>query len=219
MFIPKPGHVEFEMPPSGTFVARCYRFLDLGTQPKTYQGVTSMRHIVRISWEMPTEPMEKGQNAGKPFSIHNTYTWSMSDKSLLRKTLESWRGKKFVDSDFGEGGFNTKNLIGVPCMIGISHNESKGKVYANLTSVSPLLKGYEMPPQVNPSLYFSFDEAKKLDGDAKNAYIDSFMNAVSQSTRDMIVSCPEYSELFGYGKPKEEPLNDPMPEYDDRVPF
>jgi len=65
----------------------------------------------------------------------------MHEKTTFRLTLEGWRGRKFSDADFGQDGFDTRKLLGVACMIGITHNEKDGKVYSRVQSVSPMLKG------------------------------------------------------------------------------
>ena len=203
MLLPKPNQIEFENVAPGTYPARCYRFLDLGTQPKTYKGQTKLVHQVRLSWELPTELMTKGEYEGNPFTVHNTFAWSMSEKAILRKTLESWRGKKFVDADFGDNGFDTRKLLGATCMIGISHIEKDGKIYSNIASVSSLLKGYEMPGAVNEQLYFSFNELVGLSPQATRQVLDQLFTKLSQGTRDMLARCPEYAKATGAG-PAEE---------------
>lgn len=180
MLLPRPNEKEFETAPAGTFAARCYRFVDLGTQPKEYMGATSYKRMVGISWELPDELM-KDQ---RPFSIYQKYVWSMSEKSTLRKHLESWRGLKFQESDFGEGGFDTKKLIGVPCMLSIVHNTKGDKTYANIASVSKLPKGFECPPAVNETLYFSLDE-----------FNQTVFDKLSQGMREAIMRSPEYVQL------------------------
>lgn len=225
MLLPKPGSVQFEHVSPGTYPARCYRFIDLGTQPKTFNKETKLVHQVRLSWELPTELMEKGDYAGKPFTVHTSYTWSMSAKAILRKSLENWRGKKFVDADFGEGGFNTKKLIGIPCMIGITHSESNGNTYANITTISPLLKGYVMPDQVNDSLYFSFDEAMAFGDPERKMYLTNFLEKVSKSTRDKIMGTPEYKKAAGVDDADDFQNHDERPDfrderdYSEEIPF
>ena len=181
MLLPKPTGSDFELAPSGTFAARCYRFVDLGTQPKLYNGSTTLKRMVGISWELPDELMKDG----KPFSIYQRYVWSMSEKSTLRKHLESWRGVKFVDADFGS--FDTRKLIGVPCMIGITHVAKEGKTYANISSISRPLKGLEVPAIVNEPLYFSLDE-----------FDQTAFDRLSQSMKQTIMASPEYATLFNH---------------------
>ena len=201
MLLPKPPlEKEFENAPAGAHVGRCYKFIDLGTQPKTYQGQTSLKHMVGIGWELPLELMKDG----RAFTTYQSYNWSMHPKSTLREMLENWRGVKFTDADFGEGGFDTKKLIGATCTISVVHNPGKdGKVYANIASVSRAMKGIEIPPMVNEAVYFSFDD---FDGEV--------LNKLSQKMRDAIMRTPEYAKITGQSNEQ------PVPELDDQeCPF
>lgn len=203
MFLPKPNEKEFETSPAGTFAARCYRFVDLGTQPKEYLGTTTYKRMVGISWELPDELM-KDQ---RPFSIYQRYVWSMSEKSTLRKHLENWRGAKFQESDFGEGGFDTRKLIGVPCMLSIVHAAKGDKTYANIASVSRLMKGFECPPAVNETLYFSLDDFEQ-----------GVFDKLSQGMRETIMRSPEYIKLKVPSMPETND-DDQHTDWGDRVPF
>lgn len=193
MYLPKPNEKEFETPPAGTFAARCYRFVDLGTQPKEYMGATTYKRMVGISWELPDELMKDG----RPFSIYQRYVWSMSEKSTLRKHLESWRGANFNDNDFGEGGFDTKKLIGVPCMLSVIHKIKGDKTYANIGSISKLMKGMEVVPAINEILYFSLDNFEQ-----------GVFDKLSQSMKETISRSPEYVKLKQPSAPDHDPSED-----------
>jgi hypothetical protein len=138
-----PEKNDFELTPAGSHVAICYRVIDLGTQLVEYKGESKKQHKIMLGWELPNELMTIGDNQGKPFSIHKRYTFSSSDKSNLKKDLESWRGVPFTKDDYGR--FDIFKLIGVPCMIGIVHAESNGKTYSNITSIMRLPKGMVAP--------------------------------------------------------------------------
>src|SRR5690606_30485943 len=132
--LPKPEGGHFELAPAGTVIARCYRFLDLGSHDQPYQGESKgLKRPVMTALELPTE----GEYAGKPFTIHKRYTWSMHEKATLRKDLESWRGRKFNDADFGPGGFDVRNLLGKVCTLTITHSASENgdRQYANITAI------------------------------------------------------------------------------------
>lgn len=194
MHLPKPSEGgDFTPPPAGVFPAICYRFIDLGTQQSNYQGQTKMQHKVMLSWEI-TDADEKMED-GKPWTISQRYTWSMSDKATLRKTLESWRGKPFEESDFGDGGFDTKNLIGAPCLLSIMRVEKDGKTFANISSVTKLPK--QMPPGTltNDKVYFALD-----DFDAGT------LAKLSDSLQTIIKASPEYQSL---GKPQDNGYHAP----------
>lgn len=152
--------------PSGTFVARCYSMIQLGTHEETYMGVLKELNKVRITWEMPLElKVFKEGEEEKPYSISKELTLSMFEKANLRKLLEGWRGKGFTDEE--AEAFDISVLLGKPCMISIIHKTSKttGKIYADISSVTTLPKGVTCPPQINDTFEFSFEEfdAAKLD--------------------------------------------------------
>lgn len=209
LYMPKPNDNDFAPPPAGTHPARCYRVVDLGTQQVNWQGEVKHQHKVMISWELPTEKMEDGQ----PFSIHQRYTFSSSEKARLRKDLESWRGKKFTEADFGPGGFHIKKLLGVPCLLSVVHTEKNDRTYANISAISAPMKDYPVPEQINQSVFLSLDP-EEFDAEV-------FRN-LSDSLRDVIRKSPEYQEIEaksrGNGNGYEAP-HDGIPDLDDDIPF
>ena len=66
---------------------------------------------------------------------------SLSEKANLRKDLESWRGKAFTAEELK--GFDIEKLIGVNAMASIIHNQSGDRTYANISSISKLMKGLQ----------------------------------------------------------------------------
>jgi hypothetical protein len=106
---------EFVQPPTGTFLARCVRLTDLGTQTSEYEGTTRVRRQVLIGWELPEELMTTGEAAGQPFLTSKFYTQSLHENATLRKDLINWRGRDFTDEELE--GFDAKNILGHPCML------------------------------------------------------------------------------------------------------
>lgn len=200
MELPKNEGSAFELVPAGTFMARCYRFLDLGSHEQTYQGESKgMKRLVLIGFELPTELTTEGEHAGRPFTISKRYTWSTHEKANMRKDLESWRGAKFNDSDFGPGGFDVRKLLGVPATLTIVHSENGEKTYANIASIGKAMKGVETPPAVNSPVYLALDPSR-FDGNV--------FDALSDKLKDFIRETPEYRALSngksgnGYAKSK-----------------
>ena len=184
MEIPKPseGGGDFELAPTGTHLAICYRVIDLGTQETTWEGQTKHAHKVLIGWELPDEKMSDG----RPFIIQQRYTWSMHEKATLRKHLEAWRGTAFVDKDFGKGGFDIKNILGKACVLTVVHAEHNGKTYANIAGVGKLMKGQTAPPQINPSVYLWLH---------KDRWEMSVYASLTDGLKNTIAKSPEYQEL------------------------
>lgn len=209
MHLPKPTEGgDFTPPPPGTYPAICYRFIDLGTQATQFNNETKHQRKVMISWEITDEELR--MDDGRPYTLSQRYTWSMHEKAGLRKTLESWRGRPFEDADFGEGGFDTKNLLGAPCFLSIMHVEKGGKTYANITGVSKLMKGINPGTLVNDKVYFSLDD---FDRDA--------LAKLSDGLQSTIKSSPEYQAMSNTGPAEFHAGGDPGWQPDDMtdIPF
>ena len=145
--------------PAGTYPARLYKIIHYGTIPNTYMGEQKMTNTIRFDFELPTETRVFDEEKGEqPLSISKEYTLSMNEKANLCRDLESWRGKKFTDEE--AVGFDILSVIGRACMINIAHktSNSTGNVYAYIASISPMPKGMECPPQVNPTFVWDYDE-------------------------------------------------------------
>ena len=149
---------KFEIIPAGSYPARCYSMIEMGTNEETYQGVSKMVNKVRITWELPTETMVfKEERGPEPRVISKEFTLSMHEKANLRAFLENWRGKSFTEKE--AEAFDVTNLLGVPCLLSITHKAAtNGNTYANISSVSLLPKGMECPEMINKRQELSFDD-------------------------------------------------------------
>ncbi len=223
MHLPKNEGGNFTPAPAGTHIARCYRFVDMGSHEQTFQGESKgLKRLVILSFELCNELMPPDENGiERPFTVSKRYTWSMHEKANLRKDLESWRGKKFdEEKDFGPDGFNVKKLLGVPATITVTHDESDGKTYTNITGIGGMMKGVEAPEQVNQSVYVAL---------TKEDFNQSDFEMLHENLREKIMKTPEYQGLFGDTTPVAGPQNNelnppPVGEankqlLDDEIPF
>jgi hypothetical protein len=193
MHLPKPTEGgDFTPVPEGTFPAVCYRFVDLGTQAGEYMGAPKVARKVMISWEI-TDPETK-MDDGKPFTISSRFTWSMHEKAALRKTLESWRGKRFEDADFGQGGFDVKKLLGTGCFLSIIHTAKADKTYSNISGVMKLPKEYPAATLQNETVYFSL-QPDEFDREVFNSF--------SENLQGIIKASPEYQALSRASSPHD----------------
>ena len=124
----------FEAAPAGVHQAVCVDVVDLGILDVTWQGVTKKQRKVNVAWQL-----NEDRDDGKPYLVFKRYTLSLHEKAGLRKDLESWRGKKFTDEE-GRG-FDVEKLIGVNCLLNVTHNHVGDRTYANVVSIMPLAKG------------------------------------------------------------------------------
>lgn len=194
------GGGDFEQAPVGTYVARCVKIIDIGTQKGEYQGQANFKRQVIVGWELPTEMMREGEHAGKPFTVSKFYTASLGEKANLRKDLQNWRGREFSAEELA--GFHSKNILGKPCMLSLTAND-KGKT--RVTGVMALPKGMEVPAQVNESIYFSLDE-----------FNQDVFNGLSKGYQKFITASPEYQGILNGGN---KPKGSAMADLDDDIPF
>jgi len=193
---------DFKQAKPGTYAARCYSIIDLGTQHSEYQGEEFIKRQVLVGWEIPTELMDDGQ----PISISKFYTLSLHEKANLCIDLQSWRGREFTEQE--KDGFDITKLLGVPCMISIIHNE-KGK--ARITSISTMPKGLEIQDAINPKFEFSLDEY--LAGDT------TAWDNISDGIKGIIQKCEELNKDKKSNDPFAAPADFGDVPVDEQIPF
>jgi len=199
----------FKIPPSGSFLGRLYRILDLGTQKVEWQGAIKMQRKLMFSFELHGEDNDGHPlttNDGKPLMISKRYTMSLGEQSTLRKDLESWRGKKFTAEELL--GFDLNVLLGKFAMCNVTHNDREGKTYANLSGLSQVpaaLKKLPEPNGVNELMIFSLD-----------AFDQAKFDSLSDGLKDIIKKSAEWRGTNG-----EEEANKAVAiaTLDDDMPF
>lgn len=191
----------FKPVPAGTHVAVCTMVVDMGVQPSARFKPSAK---VYIRWELPNEVTEyttaDGQKKSGPMVIGKQYTLSLNEKANLRGDLESWRGKIFTKEELN--GFNLTNILGKPCMIGVTHNQSGDKTYANVSAVMGLSKGIAVPKATGELVAYSIDEHT----DEMFAKLPPWLQEAIQDrvTNDV---------------PKTVSHDTPDPDFDDPIPF
>jgi hypothetical protein len=172
----------FEPIEAGSYPARCYSMVNIGTVKENFQGDEKTMNKVRITWELPTElKVFKEENGEQPHVISKEFTLSLHEKATLRAFLKNWRGQDFTEEE--AKAFDIEKLIGAACMLNITHKKSKDgtKTYAEIGSVSRLPKGLECPEQINPSFVWTYE-----DFDAEK------FNKLPEFLRNKMVTSVEY---------------------------
>lgn len=163
MKFPVTGGQDFKRAPAGSHLAVCNMVADVGLQPGS-RMYPSPKHKLYIRFEIPAERVEyekDGKKVEGPLTIGTFYTASMNEKAALRKHLEGWRGRAFTDEQAAD--FDVETVLGKPCMLSIVENESGGKTYSNIASISSIPKGIEPPKHENPLLFYSEDNGDAFD--------------------------------------------------------
>lgn len=196
------GKGTFEMAPEGTTIGICYQIIDMGTQKTNWDGEENHKRKVQIGWELPREPMTDG----RPFVVQKPYTISLHEKASLRRDLEAWRGRAFTAEELR--GFDIAKLLGKACTLTITHtHKENGKTYANVKSVSGVIKGTVVPELVNRPIQLSLNPRE---------FDKAVYDTLSDWMRAKIAMSPEFISLM-----HDPRLDDPQREEGsgDDVPF
>lgn len=191
--------------PAGNHAAICIQIIDMGLQQSTYQGATRERRQIRLVWEI-----DENMEDGRPYTISQNYTLSLNEKARLRKDLESWRGKAFSKEELE--GFDLEKLLGKPCLLNVIHNENGDRVYANVSSISPMPKGMKAPDVVNDLICYSCDDPD-----------DSLLEKLHEKLGDAVLTGKaRYLESQGKhpgASPEPDPRVNDNGFVDDEIPF
>jgi hypothetical protein len=150
---PIGGQSNRQIAPEGSYPARCYQIIDLGTteQGGNYPG---KKRKVQFLFELPTELAVFDEAKGsQPYYVRSIYTLSMNEKALLRRDLSAWMGKKLSDAEAAK--LDIFKMLGKTCMVNIAHVTKGENTYANIISFAPLMKGYECPAPINEAFTYT----------------------------------------------------------------
>lgn len=144
-----------KLPPieEGTYQAICTGIIDLGLQKSEKYEKTYPK--IMIMWSFPTETI-KVKEEELPRVISKEYTNSLGDKSNLTRDLQAWRGKNFTQEELN--GFNLTNVLNVPCLMQIIHDEKNGNTYPKISSIMSLPKDMAKIEKNMQNIIFDFDE-------------------------------------------------------------
>ena len=171
--------------PPGSYLARCVRLIDCGTQQSDYQGEVKTAHKIAVSFEVLDD--EARMTDGRNFMLSKRYTASLHEKSALRKDLASWRGRDFTPDELN--GFDLVNVLGKLAFISVVEvNKPDGKTYTNLASLMKPPKGMTAPDgaATEPLLHWDM-EAAQPDWTAFDALHERLQNQIAES--------PEFKKL------------------------
>lgn len=186
----------------GTHVAICNMIVDLGMQDG---GKYGLKHQILVQFEVPGERVSYTDDSGVekegPRTISKFYNFTLVEGSILRKDLESWRGRAFaptelIDND-GKPIFDITTVIAKPCQLSVIKSE-KGK--SLISAIMGLPKGFPIPPLESEAIVYDGDNQANL-------------SKLSNGIQDMIKK--------GVTKPQAESAshaNQDIP-FDDAIPF
>ncbi len=180
------------LPPTGSFPARVYRIIYLGTVKGEYKGEPTEAFKVSISWELPTKThaFKEGEPA-KPFVVSKMFSLSMGKKSSLRPVVEGMIGVSFTDEE--ARGFDIDELIGQACLIGIAHKDTADGKKVEIKSFSQIPEGMVCPDAINAPSILSYEKFNK----------ELFLT-LPDWMREEMQKTPEFKKMSGTGDVSSE---------------
>ena len=145
--------------PPGSYLARCVRLIDCGTQKTDFQGEVKTARKIAVSFEVLDD--EARMTDGRNFMLSKRYTASLHEKAGLRKDLASWRGRDFTPDELK--GFDLVNVLGKLAFISVVEaTKPDGKTYTNLASLMKPPKGMVAPESAasEPLLHWDMSAAQ-----------------------------------------------------------
>lgn len=138
---------QYEPHPEGTFLARCVDVIDLGEAVEQFadkpKKLTRKCALVFVTGEFR-------EFDGQPelHTLTKEFTVSFGEKANLRKFAESWRGKRYKDEELTDG-IDIGKMQGQYGQISVEQVKTKkGRLFANIVSVIPVMKGTPLPPKL-----------------------------------------------------------------------
>jgi hypothetical protein len=118
--------------PEGTHLGKIFAVVDVGSHPKTFEGITKESRTIKVGFEFPPET-----TGGRPVTKWMDYGASMYATSKLRQLVENVIAKPLYNTEAGE--FKIETIVGRFVSVVFTHSVSKknGETYSNISRVFP----------------------------------------------------------------------------------
>lgn len=190
---------------NGVYTAVSSAIIDLGLQESKQYGKTQRKFM--LVWTILGEEIEVNEEK-QPRVISKEYSFSLNEKSTLRKDLQAWRGKTFTEEELRA--FNILTILNKPCQLQIILEEKGEKRYNNIAGIMSLPKGTEIQ-KLEDTYYFDMEDmdtwdnyqkvsnwiqekikrAKNLESTGFDKYIKNYEEALKENADETEITAPE----------------------------
>lgn len=136
----------------GVYTAISSAIIDLGNQ--TSEKFQKTQRKFMMLWNIVGEVVEVNGEI-LPRTMSKEYSFSLNEKSTLRKDLQAWRGKVFTEEELK--GFNLLNILNKACQLQIILEEKNNRQYNNIASIMALQKGSQIE-ELNNTYHFDIED-------------------------------------------------------------
>ena len=200
---------------NGVYTAVSSAIIDLGLQ-KNEQFKKIQRKFMMI-WTIIGEEVEiNGEK--QPRTISKEYSFSLNEKSTLRKDLQAWRGKPFSEEELQ--GFNILAVLNKACQLQIILEEKNNKKYNNIAGIMSLPKGSNVPI-LEDTYYFDMENVETWENYCKipNWIQEKIKKAENLESIGFERYVKEYDEMLKEQQSKQEENDQEIIAPADDLPF
>lgn len=200
---------------NGVYTAVSSAIIDLGLQ-KNEQFKKIQRKFMMI-WTIIGEEVEiNGEK--QPRTISKEYSFSLNEKSTLRKDLQAWRGKPFSEEELQ--GFNILAVLNKACQLQIILEEKNNKKYNNIAGIMSLPKNSNVPI-LEDTYYFDMENAETWENYCKipNWIQEKVKKAENLESTGFERYVKEYDEMLKEQQSKQEENDQEIIAPADDLPF
>lgn len=214
MIVKENGGADIPVLEAGVYTAYSIAIIDLGTQrSEKFQKDTRK---FRIIWTIKDEVV-KINDKEYPRTISKEYSFSLGEKSTLRKDLQAWRGQPFTAEELT--GFDLNNILNKACQLQVIVEEKEGKHFNNLAAIMALPKGSIIEVPKEGFIFDTYDQSTWGNIDKTPKFMITRIKQAINIPEELLTLIKEYEDLEQQ-KQKEAPsTNDNILAPKDDLPF
>lgn len=190
MIVKENGGAEIPVLEAGVYTAYSSALIDLGVQrSEKFQKDTRK---LRIIWTVMNEEIDlNGEKHAR--TISKEYSFSLGDKSTLRKDLQAWRGKSFTAEELK--GFDLRTILNKACQLQIIVEEKDGKHFNNIAGIMALPKGTVVDVPKTGIVFDTYNSDTWINYEKAPKFMQDKIKQAINMTDELNNSIKEYEEF------------------------
>ena len=142
IYAPVEKKSQREIPDEGSVAGICVGVWDLGFRDDEWQGQPKVTHDIMFTWEVDQRMTGEGEYKDKRHVLSSRkFALTFGDKANLTLFVKTLTGKTLTEEE--RKTFDLESIKGMCGAVTIAHTIKDGITYANLQTITPLMKGVE----------------------------------------------------------------------------
>lgn len=213
MRAPQSNSKDFEQCPTGWQLGVCTRLIDVGTHWNESKQRYQRKFMIGFESE---HLMKEGDFKGEPFLLFGNFNYSMyQGKAHMCTFIENWRGRRFASQHEAEM-FDLAKLLRQPAYMNVVRSDC-GK-FTNIQVIGPIPPNM-VPPQPRGKIVLI--DQDNLDPAEVEKLSDKMKERVmsAEERKESNQNTPQNTSTGGYDERNPPPYDDPIPGFDQDIPF